>query len=91
VIRVFVLYDSVPDPERYARHVELCNRVPAQAFRHGQVTRTLFGQPVAYYAEFEFADQDSFRAASASDEFKATGADAAEMGIPHAVHVAEVD
>jgi hypothetical protein len=58
-------------------------RVPAR-----RVKRTLRGNELAYYAEFEFADSDAFKAAAATDEFKATGADAAEMGIPYSVHVA---
>ena len=90
MIRVFVVYEGEPDPERYARHVELCRRVPGATFRHGKVLRTLFGTELRYYAEFEFPDLDSFNAVSGSDEFRATGADAAELGIPHSVYVAEV-
>ncbi len=44
-----------------------------------------------YYAEFEFADSDAFKAAAATEEFKATGADAAEMGLPHSVYVTDVN
>jgi hypothetical protein len=33
---------------------------------------------------------DTFRAAAKTDEFAATGRDAAEMGIPFHVHFAEV-
>jgi hypothetical protein len=54
------------------------------------VTRTLVGNEVAYYAEFEFPDTAAFAAAAASDEFRATGADAADMGYPHSVHVVDV-
>ena len=60
-------------------------------FRHGAVTRTLFGNELGYYAEFEFADAETFKAAAATDEFKATGADAAAMGFPHTVYVADVN
>ena len=90
MVRVFVVYEGEPDAERYARHVELCRRVPGATFRHGKVLRTLFGSELRYYAEFEFPDPDSFEAVSGSDEFRATGADAAEMGIPHSVYVAEL-
>jgi hypothetical protein len=33
---------------------------------------------------------ESFQAVARSDEMAATGKDAAEMGIPHAVYLAEV-
>jgi hypothetical protein len=91
MIRVFVVYEQGPEPGRYARHVELCRQVPGAAFRHGPVTRTMFGEELTYYAEFEFADEATFRSAAASDEFKATGADAAEMGYPHRVYVTELE
>jgi hypothetical protein len=91
VIRVFVVYESEPDPGRYAQHAELCVKIPGATFRHGKVLRTLHGEPEwRYYAEFEFADMDSFQAVASSAEFRATGADAAEMGIPHSVYLAEV-
>ena len=89
--RVFVVYESAPDPERYAQHVELCKKVPGAVFRHGPVKRTLHGNELAYYAEFEFADSDAFKAAAAGEEFAATGKDAAEMGYPHSVYVADVN
>lgn len=88
--RVFVLYEAEPDPDRYAAHAELCARVPGAIFRHGKVGPTLAGDPVAYYAEFEFADRDAFRATRGTPEFAATGADAAELGIAHSVHVVEL-
>ena len=91
MIRVFVVYEAEPDPERYEQHAELCRRVPGATFRHGKVLRTLFGSELHHYAEFEFPDADSFKAVSGSDEFRATGADAAEMGVPHSVYVAEVE
>jgi hypothetical protein len=91
MVRVFVLYESAPDPERYEQHAELCHKVPNGVFRHGVVKRTLVGDELAYYAEWEFADSDAFKAAASTDEFKATGADAAEMGIPHSVYVADVN
>jgi hypothetical protein len=91
VIRVFVVYESEPDAERYSQHVELCRQVPGATFRHGKVLRTLHGEPeLEYYAEFEFAEMDAFQAVAGSDEFRATGRDAAEMGISHSVYLAEV-
>ena len=91
MVRVFVVYEAAPDPERYEQHVELCLKVQNATFRHGAVKRTLVGNDLAYYAEFEFADSDTFKAAAASEEFKVTGADAAAMGIPHSVYVADVN
>ena len=90
MIRVFVVYEQEPGAERYARHVELCRQVPGATFRHGKVLRTLFGPELTYYAEFEFPDLDAFQAVSGSDEFRATGKDAAEMGDAHSVYLAEV-
>ena len=60
MVRVFVLYEQEPAPARYERHIELCRKVPNAVFRHGRVTRTLLGNEVAYYAEFEFPDRDTF-------------------------------
>jgi hypothetical protein len=91
MVRVFVLYEAAPDPARYEQHVELCRKVQGAVFRHGVIKRTIHGNELAYYAEFEFADSDAFKAAAATEEFRATGADAAEMGIPHSVYVADVN
>jgi hypothetical protein len=91
MIRVVVVYESEPDAERYAHHAELCREIPAAAFRHGQVLRTLHGQPeLAYYAEFDFTDLQAFEAVSKSEAFRAVGQDAAEMDIPHSVYLVEV-
>ena len=92
MIRVFVVYESEPEAERYARHADLCRRVPGATYRHGKVLRTLHGSPeLRYYAEFEFPDAESFQAVARSDELRATGEDAAEMGIPHSVYLVEVE
>ena len=91
MIRVFVVYEQEPSPQRYAAHVELCRKVPGATFRHGKVVRTLFGPELQYYAEFEFPDLTAFQSVSASEEFRATGQDAAEMGYPHSVYVADVE
>jgi hypothetical protein len=83
VIRVFVLYDEEPDAESYAAHAEVCRRVPGGTFRHGKVFGSPRGEPAhRYVAEWEFADADAFRAATASDEFAATGKDARDRGFP---------
>ena len=81
--RVIVLYDEEPDADAYAEHAELCRQVPNAVFRHGKV----FGAPMgeakhAYYAEFEFADEDAFKAGTRSDEFMASGKDAYKRGFP---------
>lgn len=92
MIRALVLYGEAPNADRYAQHVELCERVPGATFRHGRV----FGAPIgdaehAYYAEFEWPDMDAFKAAARSDEFMATGKDAAAMGCPFTVEFVELD
>ena len=92
MIRAIVLYDDTPDPERYAAHAELCHKVPGGTFRHGPVFGAPMGEPkYAYFAEWEFADRDAFKAASRSDEFMATGKDAMDMGGRFTVMFAEVD
>ena len=81
--RVIVLYDQAPDPDAYAEHVELCKQVPNSVFRHGRVTGAPMGKAKhAYYAEWEFADEDAFTSATRSDEFMATGKDAYKRGFP---------
>jgi hypothetical protein len=92
VVRVFVLFEQQPEAERYEQHAELCRQVPGSTFRHGPVFGTPGGEPkFPYYAEWEFADRDAFQAAGRTDEFKATGKDAREMGIPFHVHFADVE
>jgi hypothetical protein len=91
MVKVFVLYEQEPDAARYERHAELCGRVEAGTFRHGQVFGSPTGQKYAYYAEWEFPDMDAFKAAARTKQFAATGKDAAEMGIPFHVHFAEVE
>jgi hypothetical protein len=50
------------------------------------------GEPMhAYYAEWEFADLDAFKAAARTEEFMATGKDAMDMGVPFHVHFANVE
>jgi hypothetical protein len=88
VFKVVVLYDEAPDAESYAAHVEVCRLVPGATFRHGPV----FGSPAghaahAYYAEWELPDRAAFEAATGSDEFRATGRDARDRGLPRPVAV----
>jgi hypothetical protein len=91
VIRVFVVYEQEPDPERYERHAELCRRVEGGTFRHGKVFGAPSGDPpYAYYAEWEFTDRDAFKAAARTPEFAETGRDAMALGIPFHVMFADV-
>jgi uncharacterized protein (TIGR02118 family) len=91
LVRVFVVYESEPDSERYEQHAELCRKVPGSTFRHGRVFGAPMGEPrYRYYAEWEFASMDAFKAAGRSEEFMATGKDAMEMGVPFHVHFAEI-
>jgi hypothetical protein len=90
MIKVFVLYEREPDSDRFGRHAELCRAVEGGTFRHGRVFGAPTGQKFAYYAEWDFPDMDAFKAAAHTDEFAATGKDAAEMGIPFHAHFAEV-
>ena len=81
--RVVVFYDEEPQTDSYAEHVELCKQVPNGVFRHGKVTGAPMGEPQhAYYAEWEFADEDAFKSATRSDEFMASGKDAYKRGFP---------
>ena len=91
MVRVFVVYESEPDPERYEQHVELCRKVPGATFRHGRIFGAPMGEPqYRYYAEWEFADMDAFKAAARTPEFMATGRDAMDMGVPFQVLFADV-
>ncbi len=91
--RVAVLYESEPDADSYVEHAELCARVPGGVFRHGRVTGAPMGEAAhAYYAEWEFADEQAFRSAIRSDEFMATGKDAYKRGFPQpTVEFVELD
>ena len=83
MVRAFVLYAEQPNPDPYAEHVEVCKKVPNAVFRHGKVTGAPMGEPAhAYYAEWEFADQDAFKGGTRSEEFMATGKDAYKRGFP---------
>ena len=90
--RVIVLYEAEPDADSYAEHAELCTQVPNAVFRHGKVFGSPMGEPShAYYAEWEFPDEDAFKSATRSDEFMASGQDAYKRGFPQpALEFAEV-
>ena len=91
MVRVFVVYEQEPDAARYEEHAELCRREPGSTFRHGRVFGAPMGEPrYPYYAEWEFADLEAFKAAARTEEFMATGKDAMEMDVPFHVHFAEV-
>ena len=83
MVRMAVLYEREVDPDRYQRHVdEFVSKVDCQAFRHGKAFGSPFDKPAfAYYAEFEWADMDAFKATAGSEAFAASGKDAMEMGI----------
>jgi hypothetical protein len=93
VFKVVVLYDEAPEPESYAEHAGVCLRVPGSTFRHGAVLGAPGGHAAhAYYAEWEFADRAAFEAATASEEFLATGRDARDRGLPRpTVEFVELD
>ena len=91
MIRVVVLYDDAPDPRRYEEHAELCRQVPGSTFRHGPVFGAPRGEPQhRYYAEFEWPDMESFRAAASSPEFAASGKDGMALGAKFTVEFVEI-
>ena len=91
MVRVFVVYEEVPDAARYEQHAELCRKVAGATFRHGPVFGAPTGEPrYRYYAEWEFPDRDAFKAAARTPEFAETGKDALELGVPFHVHFADV-
>jgi hypothetical protein len=91
MVKVFVLYEQEPEAERFEQHAALCREVSGGTFRHGKVFGSPTGQRYAYYAEWEFPDIEAFKTAARTEEFAATGKDAAAMGIPFHVHFAEVE
>ena len=93
MIRVIVQYETEPDPERYRQHVdEFVVPIECSAFRHGKVFGAPFGEPAyRYYAEFEWDDMESFKAAARSEAWATSGKDSMEMGIPMSVHFVEIE
>ncbi|MEJ7793570.1 MAG: hypothetical protein WKF65_16515 [Gaiellaceae bacterium] len=92
MVRAVILYESEPEPERYQCHVdEFAAKVQCDAFRHGKAFGAPVGEPAfRYYAEFEWADRESFKAAASTAEFAASGKDATGMGIPFTVTFLDV-
>jgi hypothetical protein len=93
MVRAFVLYEGqAPEPARYEQHVRnFVDKVPGATFRHGGVFGAAFGESkYAYYAEFEWADMDAFKAGTRSEEFAAAGKDAMDMGIPFQVYFVQL-
>ena len=93
MIRAIIQYESEPDPDRYAQHIaEFVTPIEYDAFRHGKVFGSPFGEPAfRYVAEFEWDDMESFQAAVKSEAFAASGKDAMSMGIPLTVHFASIE
>jgi len=93
VVKAVVLWEQAPDSEWYARHAEVCKKVPGGVFRHGKIFGSPMGHepPYRYYAEWEFPNRDAFETALRTEEFAATGKDAREMGIPVKVMFAEIE
>jgi hypothetical protein len=90
VIRVFVLYSELPDPERYEQHVELSRQqAPGAVLRHGRVLGGMPEADAAYYFEYEFPDRDAWKAAQ--NGLNAGARDAQEMGIGFRVYFAEIE
>ena len=94
MIRAVVLYESEPEAGRYATSWSRSSRrrSPAAAFRHGKA----LGAPVRRARlspttpSSSGLDRDSFKAATRSEEFAASGKDAMGMGIPFSVTFVEL-
>jgi hypothetical protein len=91
MIRVFVLYEQEPEPERYAQHVELSRReAPEAMIRHGRILGSPQGEPqYRYYFEFEFADRDAWKRSQPG--LVKSAEDAQELGVRFEAFFAEVD
>jgi len=93
MVRAIIQYESEPEPARYQEHVDdYALKVDCSAFRHGKVLGSPIGEPTfGYYAEFEWDDMESFKAAVRAPEFAESGKDAMAMGIPFTVHFVAVE
>ena len=60
------------------------------AFRHGPVTQTIAGEPLAYYAEYEFPDMETSRGRRPVVR-RAPRRTPQSMGYAHSVYVADID
>jgi hypothetical protein len=92
LFRALVLFEGVPEPERYRQHIDdFGSKVDCKALRHGPIFGSPFGEPkYQHYAEFEWDDKESFKAAANSSQFAASGQDAMAMGVPFTVLFAEI-
>lgn len=91
MVKAVVLWERAPDSDWYARHGELCKKVPGVTFRAGRIFGTPAGEAdYAQYAEFEFSDMDAFNRGMSSDEMKAAVEDAQTQGIPFHVYFVDV-
>ena len=90
MIRVFVLYEQEPDPDRYAQHVELSQReTPEATIRHGRILGSPQGEPEhRYYFEYEFADRDAWK--RSQEGLMKAAEDAQGLGIAFKVYFAEL-
>ena len=91
MLRVVVLYEQVPDPDRYAEQVELNRReTPEATIRHGRILGSPTGEPeYRYYFEYEFADSDAWK--RSQQGLLNAAEDAQSLGTPFKVFFAEVD
>jgi uncharacterized protein (TIGR02118 family) len=86
--RVTIQYAVPQDPasfdERYfSEHVPLVGPIPGLRAFTWSKPRPLGGEQSVYLvAQLDFDDADSLRAALASPEMQAAGADAARLGVP---------
>jgi hypothetical protein len=81
--RIIVLYEGEPDAAQYAEHAELCAQAPNAVFRHGPITGSPMGEaPHAYFAEWEFADEQAYDDFVGSELFMESGKDAYKRGLP---------
>ena len=80
MVLVLVLYEEVPEPERYAQHARCATRAGGD-FGNGPMPSAArrASRRYRYMAEFEFPDMDVFKAA-ARPRSSPPPADAAELG-----------
>ena len=91
MVKAVVLWDRAPDSDWYARHSDLCRKVPGSSFTAGRIFGTPAGESeYAQYAEFEFPDMEGFNRGMRSDEMKAVVEDAQTQKIPFHVHFVDV-
>ncbi len=93
MVRAVIQYEREPEPSG-TRGTSKSSSAGASAARSGTARRSArrsASPPFAYYAEFEWADMDAFKAAARTEEFAASGKDAMEMGIPFTVTFVELE